>query len=245
MFGIAASLIVDRRFAADQRGLTLSIITAQNGASCTAVSWRIGLALASQGLRTLLVDVEAAWPPAAAWMGQLTDRLPWEESDDGTIVIGAPRPPTRRSGPFVGRVATKEVTPYTGPWKSGLYLCSEAPPVSSQKQLRAVFHDLENTFDVVLVNRPRSCRRPMLRTWHPRPEPPWWSCPTARASLTTKSSCDDSTSRRRHRSATCTAVPIATSRVRKTEPGIGSSAPFTSRARRAPLQRVSGLKPTS
>jgi Mrp family chromosome partitioning ATPase/capsular polysaccharide biosynthesis protein len=154
MFGIAASLLVDRRFANDQRGLSLSVITAQNGASCTAVSWRIGLALASQGLRVLLVDVEAAWPPAGAWMGQLTDRLPWEESDDGTVVIGAPRPPMRRSGPFVGRVATTELTPYTGPWKTGLYLCSEAPPVSSQKQLRAVFRDLENTFDVVLINAP-------------------------------------------------------------------------------------------
>ena len=154
LFGIAASLLVDKRFAKDQRGLTFSVITAQNGASCTAVSWRIGLALASQGLRVLLIDVEAAWPPAGAWMGQLTDRLPWEERDDGTVAIGAPRPPTRRAGPFVGRAPNKELTPYTGPWKSGLYLCSEAPPVSSQKELRALFRDLEDDFDVVLVNAP-------------------------------------------------------------------------------------------
>lgn len=154
LFGIAASLIVDTRFSKDQRGFTLSVITAQNGASCTAVSWRIGLALASQGLRVLLIDVEAAWPPAGAWMGQLADRLPWEQSDDGTVAIGAPRPPTRRAGPSFGRTPTKELTPYVGPWKTGLYLCSEAPPVSSQKQLRAVFRDLEDAFDVVLVNAP-------------------------------------------------------------------------------------------
>ena len=154
MFGIAASLLVDRRFDNDQRGFSLSVITARNGASCSAVSWRIGLALGSQGLRVLLIDVEAAWPPAGAWMGQLTDRLPWEESEDGTIVIGAPRPPARRSGPFVGRAPAKELTPYTGPWKTGLYLCNNAPPVSSQKELRAVFRELENTFDVVLINAP-------------------------------------------------------------------------------------------
>ncbi len=154
LFGIAASLLVDKRAAKDQRGLSFSVITALNGASCTAVSWRIGLALASQGLRVLLIDVEAAWPPAGAWMGQLTDRLPWEERDDGTVAIGAPRPPARRAGAFVGRLPSKELTPYTGPWKSGLYLCSEAPPVSSQRQLRAVFRDLEDDFDVVLVNAP-------------------------------------------------------------------------------------------
>jgi Mrp family chromosome partitioning ATPase len=154
MFGIAASLLVDRRLANEQRGLSLSIITARNGASCSAVSWRIGLALGAQGLRVLLVDVEAAWPPAGAWMGQLADRLPWEESEDGNIVIGAPRAPLRRPGPFVGRVTTKELTPYTGPWKSGLYLCNDAPPVSSQKDLRAVFRDLENIFDIVVVNAP-------------------------------------------------------------------------------------------
>jgi Mrp family chromosome partitioning ATPase/capsular polysaccharide biosynthesis protein len=154
LFGIAASLLVDERFAKDQRGLSFSVITALNGASCTAVSWRIGLALASQGLRVLLIDVEAAWPPAGAWMGQLTDRLPWDHREDGTVVIGTPRPPTRRAGPSFGRTPTKEITPYTGPWKSGLYLCSEAPPVSSQKELRAVFRDLEEDFDVVLVNAP-------------------------------------------------------------------------------------------
>jgi Mrp family chromosome partitioning ATPase len=154
LFGIAASLLVDERFAKDQRGLSFSVITALNGASCTAVSWRVGLALASQGLRVLLIDVEAAWPPAGAWMGQLTDRLPWDQREDGTVVIGTPRPPTRRAGPAFGRTPTKEITPYTGPWKSGLYLCSEAPPVSSQKELRAVFRDLEADFDVVLVNAP-------------------------------------------------------------------------------------------
>jgi Mrp family chromosome partitioning ATPase len=154
MFGIAASLLVDRRLANEQRGFCLSVITARNGASCSAVSWRIGLALGAQGLRVLLVDVEAAWPPAGAWMGQLADRVPWEESDDGNVVIGAPRAPARRPGPFVGRVTAKELTPYTGPWKSGLYLCNDAPPVGSQKDLRAVFRDLENTFDVVVVNAP-------------------------------------------------------------------------------------------
>ncbi len=154
LFGIAASLLVDTRFSKDQRGLSFSVITALNGASCTAVSWRIGLALASQGLRVLLIDVEAAWPPAGAWMGQLTDRLPWEQRDDGTVAIGAPRPPTRRAGPSFGRTPTKEIMPFTGPWKSGLYLCSEAPPVSSQKELRVVFRELENDFDVVLVNAP-------------------------------------------------------------------------------------------
>jgi Mrp family chromosome partitioning ATPase len=154
LFGIAASLLVDERFAKDQRGLSFSVITALNGASCTAVSWRVGLALASQGLRVLLIDVEAAWPPAGAWMGQLTDRLPWDHREDGSVVIGTPRPQTRRAGPSFGRTPTKEITPYTGPWKSGLYLCSEAPPVSSQKELRAVFRDLEEDFDVVLVNAP-------------------------------------------------------------------------------------------
>jgi Mrp family chromosome partitioning ATPase len=154
LFGIAASLLVDNRSDKDQRGLSFSVITALNGASCTAVSWRVGLALASQGLRVLLIDVEAAWPPAGAWMGELADRLPWEERDDGTIAIGRPRPPTRRASPFVGRSPSKELTPYTGPWKSGLYLCSEAPPVSSQKELRVVFRELEEDFDVVLVNAP-------------------------------------------------------------------------------------------
>jgi Mrp family chromosome partitioning ATPase len=153
LFGIAASLLVDNRFAKDQRGVTFSIITAKNGASCTAVSWRVGLALGSQGLRVLLIDVESAWPPAGAWMGQLADRLAWEHRDDGTVAIAPPRPPARR-GAFVGRPATKEIAPYTGPWKSGLYLASEAPPVTSQKELRAVFRDLEDDFDVVLVNAP-------------------------------------------------------------------------------------------
>jgi Mrp family chromosome partitioning ATPase len=154
LFGIAASLLADNRFGKDQRGLSLAVITAQNGASCTAVSWRTGLALAAQGLRVLLIDVEAAWPPAGAWMGQLTDRLPWEVSDDGTVSIGAPRPLARRPGPFVGRTPTKELTPFTGPWKAGVYLCGEAPPVTSQKELRKVFRDLEEIFDVVLVNAP-------------------------------------------------------------------------------------------
>jgi Mrp family chromosome partitioning ATPase/capsular polysaccharide biosynthesis protein len=153
LFGIAASLLVDNRFAKDQRGISYSVITAQNGASCTAVSWRIGLALGAQGLRVLLIDVEAAWPPAGPWMGQLADRLAWEHRDDGTVAIAPPRPPTRR-GAFVGRTPSKELTPYTGPWKSGLYLAGEAPPVSSQKELRAVFRDLEDEFDVVLVNAP-------------------------------------------------------------------------------------------
>jgi len=155
LFGIAASLLVDQSTNNDQRGTSLAVISARNGASCTAVSWRIGLALASQGLRALLIDVETAWPPAAPWMAQVVDRLPWEESEDGTIVLGAPRVPTRRPGPFVGRQpAGTEVMPYTGPWKAGLYVCDEAPPVSSQKELRTVFRDLEQTFDVVLINAP-------------------------------------------------------------------------------------------
>jgi len=154
LFGIAASLLVDRRFANGQGGLSIAVISARNGASCTAVSWRLGLAMAAQGLRALLIDVEASWPPAGAWMAQLTDRLPWEERDDGSVVLGAPRVATRRPGPFVGRLPAGELTPYTGPGKSGLYLCSEAPPVRSQKQLRAVFRDLEKDFDVVLVNAP-------------------------------------------------------------------------------------------
>jgi hypothetical protein len=84
----------------------------------------------------------------------VTDRLPWEERDDGSIVLGAPRTATRRPGPFVGRLPAGELTPYPGQWKSGLYVCSEAPPVRSQKELRAVFRDLEKEFDVVLVNAP-------------------------------------------------------------------------------------------
>jgi Mrp family chromosome partitioning ATPase/capsular polysaccharide biosynthesis protein len=152
LFGIAASLLVDQRVDNDQRGLSLAVISAQNGASCTAVSWRVGLALAAQGLRVLLVDVENAWPAAGAWTARVTDRLPWVESADGTVVLGVPAPPSRRTGPFVGRSA--DITPSTGSRKPGLYVCSEAPPVSSQKELRAVFRDLEGDFDVVLVNAP-------------------------------------------------------------------------------------------
>ena len=137
-----------------QSGLSIAIISARNGASCSAVSWRLGLALGSQGLRALLIDVEAYWPPAAAWMAQVTDRLPWEKSDDGAVVLGAPRAQTRRGGTFAGRLPTGELTPYTGQGKSGLFVCSEAPPVRSQKELRAVLRDLENEFDVVLINAP-------------------------------------------------------------------------------------------
>jgi len=154
LFGIAGSLLVDRRLANGQGGLSIAIISAKNGASCTAVSWRIGLALASQGLRALLIDVEAAWPPAGAWMAQLTDRLPWEQGEDGAVVLGAPRTATRRSGTFVGRLPAAEVQPYGAPLKTGLYLASEAPPVRSQKELRAVFRELEQEFDVVLINAP-------------------------------------------------------------------------------------------
>ena len=154
LFGIAGSLLVDRRLANGQVGLSIAVISARNGASCTGVSWRLGLALASQGLRTLLIDVEASWPPAGAWMAQLTDRLPWEQSDDGAVVLGAPRSATRRPGPFVDRLPAGELAPYTAPLKSGLYLASDAPPVRSQKELRAVFRDLEKDFDVVLVNAP-------------------------------------------------------------------------------------------
>src|SRR5207237_808266 len=148
------SLLVDRRLANGQGGLSIAIISAKNGASCTAVSWRIGLALASQGLRALLIDVEASWPPAGAWMAQLTDRLPWEQGEDGAVVLGAPRTATRRSGTFVGRLPAAKVQPYGAPLKTGLYLASEAPPVRSQKELRAVFRELEQEFDVVLINAP-------------------------------------------------------------------------------------------
>jgi Mrp family chromosome partitioning ATPase len=154
LFGIAGSLLVDRRLANGQNGLSIAVITARNGASCSAVSWRLGLALGSQGLSALLIDVEAYWPPAASWMAQVTDRLPWEKNDDGAVVLGTPRAPTRRGGSFANRVPVGELTPYTGQGKTGLYVCSEAPPVRSQKELRAVLRDLENEFDVVLINAP-------------------------------------------------------------------------------------------
>ena len=152
LFAIAASLLVDQR-SEDEGGLSLAVVSAQNAASCTAVAWRSALALAAQGLRVLLVDVEASWPPAGAWMARVTDHLAWKEGADGSVALGDPRPSTRRAGPFVGRLPPGETSASPGS-KSALYLCSEAPPVRSQKDLKALFRDLEDDFDVVLVNAP-------------------------------------------------------------------------------------------
>lgn len=154
MFAIAASLVVDRRFASEDTGLAVAIVSARTGASCTAVAWRIGLAFAAQGLRALLIDVESAWPPPAAWTSGVSDTLPWVVRDDGRIVLGPPLLPTRRSGSFVGQHADDEGDAKPAARKSGLYLCHEVPPVTSQKALRKVFQDLEDGFDVVLVNSP-------------------------------------------------------------------------------------------
>jgi len=151
-FAIAASLLVDKRIEYDEGGMSFAVVSAHNGASCTAVTWRSALALASQGLRVLLIDVEGSWPAAGAWMARVTDRLAWEEGDDGSVSLGAPRP-ARRPGPFVARLPVGESSVSTGP-QSALYLCSEAPPVRSQKALRALFRDLEDDFDVVMVNAP-------------------------------------------------------------------------------------------
>ena len=86
-------------------------------------------------------------------MARVTDHLAWKEGADGTVALGDPRPSTRRAGPFVGRLPPAEPSTQPGS-QAALYLCSEAPPVRSQKALRALFRDLEDDFDIVLVNAP-------------------------------------------------------------------------------------------
>ena len=148
MFGIAVSFLADQRYGNERGGLSLAVVGAQNGASCSAVSWRSALAFSSQGLRVLLIDVDGSWPPARAWTTRVTDHLVWVERDDGSVALAKSRP---RS--IDGR-SNGDHNPFTQPRQSALYLCGEPPPVSSQRALRAVFRDLEDDFDVVLVNAP-------------------------------------------------------------------------------------------
>jgi Mrp family chromosome partitioning ATPase/capsular polysaccharide biosynthesis protein len=147
MFGIAVSFLADQR-GNDRGGLSLAVVGAHNGASCSAVSWRCALAFASQGLRVLLIDVDGSWPPARSWTTKVTDHLVWVERDDGSVALAKSRP---RS--IDGR-SNGDHSAFSQARQSALYLCGEPPPVSSQRALRAVFRDLEDDFDIVLVNAP-------------------------------------------------------------------------------------------
>jgi Mrp family chromosome partitioning ATPase len=142
-----ASLLVDQGLETDKGGMSLAVVSAASGGTCTAVAWRTAQALAAQGLRVLLLDVDGGFPPPRAWMARVTEHLTWVEQDDGTVTLDEAHFP--RVDHVRGVARSQPSRP-----RSSLYVCVDPPPVRSQKDLRALFRDLEDTFDMVVVNSP-------------------------------------------------------------------------------------------
>ncbi len=137
MFGLAASVLADRRFDYGEDGMSLAIVSAKDGPICAAVAWRSALELAARGLCILLIDADGSQQPAPVWTARVTGHLAWVARGDHSVTLDE-RPRDRLASPT----------------RSGFYFCGEPPPVPSQKALKALFRELERDFDIVFVNTP-------------------------------------------------------------------------------------------
>jgi Mrp family chromosome partitioning ATPase len=150
MYAIAATLLVDQLFEKEETGHSLAVVAAHDGPTCSAVAWRSAAALASRGLRVLLIDADGSREPTEAWITtHAVERRTWtKERADGTFALSG-----ADSSPGTAPSSTG-VSAQVGSSKGSLSFCRGLPPARSSKILGEVFRELGDDSDVVLVNAP-------------------------------------------------------------------------------------------
>jgi hypothetical protein len=146
-FGIASTLAAEQLPGfANEGGVSLAIVDAENDASCSAVAWRLALSYAAHDLRVMLIAADGAWSPPADWIARAADRYEWIENADGTAALSDWCSfASGRSLPSKGRNNGSSLAPLP------ISFCEE-PPVRSQRAMVALFNALEHDYDIVLVN---------------------------------------------------------------------------------------------
>ncbi len=124
------------------------LVASTAGAATGPIAARIAAACASEQLRTLVIDAAQAIRRSDFGIEVDVDTHAWVEREDGSLVLSQ-----CASDPVPGTLPTlrRGFARYDD---APVHFCAGPPPRQPLDGLTSTFHDLENRFDVVLVNAP-------------------------------------------------------------------------------------------